>query len=688
MADEIHDLLSRREHSDPHSVLGLQKLGENRKLVRIWRPSTDTCNIEVRGESLQAKKVHDSGLYECEVPLDLSPTDYRLVHSDGTLFHDPYAFEKTFGELDVHLLKKGLHYELYNLLGATIKEHQGILGVNFAVWAPNAASVSLIGDFNNWDGLAHPMRGIGDTGVWEIFMPGLSGGVKYKFEVVTKSGEKKIKSDPVAHFAEIRPMTSSIVYDVNSYEWTDQKWFETRKKYRHKRAPVSIYEVHLGSWQREGGEFLNYRTMAARLVNYCKEMHFTHVELMGICEHPLDESWGYQVTGYFAPTSRYGTPEDFQYFVNYLHENEIGVILDFVPAHFPIDGHSLAEMDGTCLYEHFDPRQGFHPKWNTNIFNYNRYEVSNFLIASALFWLEKMHLDAIRVDAVDSMLHLDFGRKPGDWIPNKMGTNINLEAIEFLKHMNSILHKLHPDVLVFAEDSSMFPGVTKPVEEGGLGFDYKWGLGWTTDSTAFFCSEFSERKGKLQKLLHLSEYIFDEKFTLIFSHDDVTHQRKSLYGKMPGNHEEKLAGVRLMLSFMYFFPGAKLLFMGCELGQETEWDVKAELPWEEKNGPLQKMVAALNELYRNNPALQSMEKETFEWVDMGEDILAFSRQGSQQKLLCVHNFLPEKKEKITLPLQTRREIFNTDSPQWGGSGILNAGDSISLAPLATHVFEI
>ena len=707
MQENIHDLLSKGKFSDPHSYLGLQQVDEKKKIIRIWKPGSTTCQLEICGKAVEATKVHDSGLYEYEVSSEIKPTDYRVIYPNGRISHDPYAFGKTLGDLDIHLVSRGLHYELYDLLGATPKVHQGVAGINFALWAPNAVSVSLLGDFNNWDGLVTPMRCIGTTGVWEIFMPGLSEGEKYKFEIVTKEDERKIKTDPVAHFAEMRPKNSSIVFDVSRFHWSDADWIRERGKFRCGNVPITIYEVHPGSWQKEDGSFLNYRELASRLAKYCEKMHFTHVELIGISEHPLDESWGYQVTGYFAPTSRYGTPEDFQYFVNYLHEHQIGIILDWVPAHFPTDAHSIAKFDGTYLYEHMDPRQGYHPHWSTHIFNYGRWEVSNFLIASALFWFEKMHIDGLRVDAVSSMIYLDYGRGPGEWIPNYMGTNINLEALEFLKHMNSIIHQRFPEVMMIAEESTAFPGVTKEVEKDGLGFDYKWNLGWMNDTLRFFSMDFSERLQNLSGLTFAYEYAFNEKFTLVLSHDEVVHGKKSLLAKMPGDEWEQMAGVRLLLGFMTCFPGKKLLFMGGELGQKSEWNINQQIHWDllqdSLHAELQKMVAALNLFYLENGALfeRDTDRESFEWViNEGQEncVIAHLRKGDMQNLLCVHHFLPGSLQGYRIPLPEGnhiREIFNTDSPEWGGSGIINpeievikGHATVSIAPLATQIFSI
>jgi len=418
------------ELHNPHAFLGLHG-----NVIRLWRPGAPTCHLELKGKIVEAKKIDPAGLFEMRVPAKTAPLDYRIYHSDGKLYHDPYAFLPTFGEIDAHLFNQGTHYKIFNVLGGRLVHHGGVAGAKFAVWAPNAAAVSLVGDFNQWDGRVHPMRSMGASGVWELFVPGLMQGEHYKFEIKTQDISLLIKSDPYAYSTEVRPKTASRLFDIDHFQWTDQEWI---KKKGGLNQPLNIYEVHLGSWKKD----LGYRHLAHELAAYCKEMCFSHIELMPICEHPLDESWGYQVSGYYAPTSRFGTPEDFQYFINHLHQEGIGVIIDWVAAHFPSDEFSLARFDGTALYEHEDPRQGYHPHWNTYIFNYGRHEVSNFLLANAIFWLEKMHVDGLRVDAVASMLYLDYGRAPGEWIPNKDGGKENLEAIEFIKHMNSIVHHL------------------------------------------------------------------------------------------------------------------------------------------------------------------------------------------------------------------------------------------------------
>lgn len=707
MQENIDEILQSGEFSSLHPFLGLQPLNGEKQLVRVWRPGAKQCRIELGGAIIGPSQTHPLGLYEFEVPSNMGPTDYKILDEDGSSCFDPYAFPKLFGDLDIHLLKNGLHYELYDFLGSTPKVHHGVEGVHFAVWAPNAKSVCLIGDFNQWEAFSHPMRPIQHTGLWEIFMPDLESGQNYKYLILSKKGERLIKCDPVGHFFEKRPKTSTITCDVDQFVWNDQTWLAKRGQYRDGNHPLSIYELHLGSWRRKDGDFINYKEIAPVLVDYVKKMQFTHVELIGVCEHPLDESWGYQVTGYFAPTSRHGTPEDFQYFVNYLHQHEIGVILDWVPGHFPTDSHSIAKFDGTFLYEHMDPRRGYHPHWNTHIFNYGRWEVSNFLIASALFWLEKMHIDGLRVDAVSSMIYLDYGRGPGEWVPNYMGTNINLEALEFIKHMNSIVHQRNPDAMMIAEESTAFPGVTTLVEKDGLGFDFKWNLGWMNDTLRMFSTEYEQRSVELKGLTFAREYAFNEKFILVLSHDEVVHGKKSLYGKMPGGDWEKMADVRLLLSFTYCFPGKKLLFMGGEFAQMTEWNEGESIHWQliekEPHLKLQMMVAQLNDFYRSSPALfeSDTERSSFEWVisqDKQGVMIAYLRKSISQTLLCIHHFQPNTIPNYQIPLKLGKkatEVFNSDSPEWGGSGIINGEIeivegfiTISIAPLATQIFLI
>lgn len=700
----VEGILIEKGFADPHYFLGLQEEGH---LVRIWRPGATSCHLEVRGEVVEAKLVHPAGLFEWVSVAPLRPEDYRVYHANGLLAHDPYAFGPTLGPLDCYFFGRGVHYELYNVLGAKETTHDGVKGTKFAVWAPNARTVSLVADFNFWDGRALPMRAVGSTGVWEIFVPGIGEGEKYKFEIHTKDGGHKVKADPMAFYGEMRPSTASIVFDIDQYEWKDDRWMKERARFRQGDAPMAIYEVHLGSWNRQDGRFLNYRELAVRLAAYCRDMGFTHVELMGICEHPYDESWGYQVTGYFAPTSRFGTPTDFQFFVDHLHEMGIGVIIDWVPAHFPLDDHALAQFDGTALYEHADDRQRIHPHWNTYIFNYGRHEVANFLIASALFWLDKMHVDGLRVDAVASMLYLDYGRKEGEWIPNRYGDNFNLEAIELVKHLNSVLHQRFPTAMTFAEESTDYGGVTRPVEWGGLGFDYKWNMGWMNDTLRYFSTDPVYRLHCQNQLTFVMIYIYSERFVCVLSHDEVVHGKAALISKMPGDDWQKFAGMRLIYSYMIGTPGKKLLFMGSEFGQWSEWDVNKEIEWHlckfEPHAKLKNCIRALNHFYQEHPALWQCDFESrgFEWVDLSDhanSVLCYLRKGQKEILLVVHHFTPTYLAEYNVSLKGAsrvRELLNTDSTEFGGSGKVNAQVgvhqthlTIQLPPLATMIFEV
>lgn len=709
----IHDLMIQGKFTDPHGYLGLQKL-KGKQVIRIWRPGANVCRLQLMGTEVEAKAVGNAGLFEYVVPKEIKHQDYKVFHQSGLCAYDPYAFSLEIGPLDLHLLGRGLHYQLYNLLGAKVIRHQGVVGTHFAVWAPNAKSVSLIADFNHWNHFDNPMRCIGNTGVWEIFIPGVEEGEKYKFAIFTGDGQHLYKSDPLGHYAEIRPKTASIVFDVNRFSWTDEVWMKERIKFREGKVPMNVYELHLGSWQKGPHRaFLNYREMAQKIIPYCLEMGFTHVELMGICEHPLDESWGYQVTGYFAPTSRYGTPEDFQYMVNAFHEAKLGVFLDWVPAHFPGDEHGLAHFDGTPLYEHEDTRQKYHPHWNTHIFNFGRWEVANFLIASALFWFDKMHIDGLRCDAVASMIYLDYGRQEGEWIPNKYGSNINLEAIEFIKHLNSIIHKQFPDVLMIAEESTAFPAITRSLEEDGLGFDLKWNLGWMNDTLRFFSTFFPYRKYKLHELTFVFWFAYSEKFIQVLSHDEVVHGKGNFISKMPGDDWQKFAGMRQLLSFMHCSPGKKLLFMGAEIGQWSEWNSSEELHWYllnyDRHEQFRQYVIQLNKFYLANPAFweRDFHPSGILWIDhfdWDNVVISYIRRSDNQNFLCVHHFevVVHKNYRIYLRgVIEAKEVFNTDRAEYGGCGILNdevllvnkkksgaEAIEITLPPLATLIFNI
>lgn len=699
------DLLKSR-FANPHSFLGIQSIEGEKRLIRLWRPDADSCHLEVKGRIVPAEKVHPLGLFEWVCPEPIKPSEYRIYHSNGRLSHDPYAFGPTLGTLDCYFIGKGVHYELYNIFGAKVIVHEGVEGTKFAVWAPNASGVALVADFNFWDGRIQPMRAVNSTGVWEIFIPGISEGEKYKFELHTREGNRRIKCDPLAFYGEMRPYNASVVFNIDHFEWSDKEWIENRGRFRKGEAPMLIYEVHLGSWKREGGQFINYVELAKKLASYCQEMGFTHVELMGICEHPFDESWGYQVTGYFAPTSRFGTPRDFQFFVNYLHEMGIGIIMDWVPAHFPTDDHALAQFDGTFLYEHSDERQRIHPHWNTSIFNYGRVEVANFLIASALFWFDKMHIDGLRVDAVASMLYLDYGRKEGEWIPNQYGSNFNLEAIELMKHLNSILHQRFPTALMFAEESTAFNGVTKPVEWGGLGFDYKWNMGWMNDTLRYFSTDPIYRLHCQNDLTFVMIYVYSERFICVLSHDEVVHGKASLLAKMPGDDWQKFANMRLLYSYMLGTPGKKLLFMGAEFGQWSEWSSDREIEWYlcqyDRHVQLQNCIRDLNQFYLRHSALWEWDFEPrgFEWIDLSDStnsVLCYLRKSRRETLLVIHHFTPTYLPQYDVGLKNAtcvEEIFNTDEEKYGGSGRVNrqvgvygTHIQIQLAPLATMIFS-
>jgi len=688
---------------NPHAVLGLHPLPDGRKVIRLFRPGATTVHLDVEGNIVEALPTSRQGMFECVLPSLAVAANYRIFHSNGLLARDPYTFSPTCGEVDLHLFGKGVHYQLYHVLGSHIVEHEGARGVKFAVWAPEAKGVSLVGDFNHWDGRTNPMRVLGSSGVWELFVPGLGEGEKYKYEIHTKEGALLIKTDPYAHFYEVRPYTASIVFDIDKYHWKDKEWMEKRKARNWKEAPLNVYEVHLGSWKSG----LKYPDLAHALADYCTKMHFTHVELLPILEHPLDESWGYQVTGFFAPTSRFGTPEEFQYFVDVLHQKGISVILDWVSAHFPQDMFSLARFDGSYLYEHADPKKGIHPHWNTHIFNYGRHEVSNFLIASALFWCEKMHIDGLRVDAVASMLYLDYGRKEGEWVPNCYGGKENLEAIEFLKHLNSVIHERVPGVVTYAEESTSFYGVCHPLHAGGLGFDIKWNLGWMNDTLRFFSKNPLFRTYHFDLLTFGLLYAFSEQFLLEFSHDEVVHGKGSLITKMPGDDWQKFAGVRLLYSYMMCQPGKKLIFMGAELGQWSEWNCKESIHWHlldyERHRQLHTYFKEINQFYHSLPPLweRDFNWEGFEWVDFSDRyncVISYLRKSSKGSVLCVHNFTPVYYPKYFVRLShvvSAQEIFNTDRELYGGSGKINPeiervqeGMHIQLAPLATMIIEV
>lgn len=688
--------------SHPHQVLGLV----SPTLIRVWSPESSELKLIVKGEEVTADRAHPSGLFEYHFHQPLKPLDYQIVSSRGEKVYDPYAFPLTIGDVDLYLYAKGEHYDLYRVMGARKIENLGLSGVRFAVWAPHATRVSVVGDFNQWDGRRHPMTLLGQSGVWELFVPELREGSRYKFEIRTSHGDLLLKADPFALASEKRPSNASVVADYTRYKWTDHEWMSQDHA---TNIPMAVYELHLGSWKQEKGEFLNYRQLAPLIADYVIDMGFTHVELLPITEHPLDESWGYQVSGYFAVTSRFGTPQDFQFFIDFLHQRGIGVILDWVPAHFPDDPFSLGLFDGTPLYEHEDPKKGYHPHWETHIFEFGHPRVSNFLIASALFWLKEMHIDALRVDAVASMIYLDYGRHYGQWEPNRFGGIEYLEAIAFLKHLNTAIKERVPRALMIAEESTSFPGITASPDKGGLGFDFKWNMGWMNDTLDYFTTEHEKRPGQHHHLSFPILYAFQERYFLPISHDEIVHEKKSLIGKMPGDISQKFANLRLFYSYLVCQPGKFLMFMGGDFGQLSEWNCKQELDWDLLDQDMHKsynlMCKELNHLYQNHEALWQKDEtiDGFEWVtysDRTNSVIAYLRKSDRQTLLCVHNFQPRTHSSYYLKiktLQTITLIFSTDHPSFGGWGtegsapIIAAGNegvTLSIAPLATQIYEV
>ncbi len=591
-------------------------------------------------------------------------------------------------DYDLHLFNEGNHHKIYNKLGAHPFTENDRKGTHFAVWAPSAKSVSLVCGSNNWDGRKNPMKPVGSSGIWAVFIPDVYPGELYKYEIKTQSDNIILKADPCAFFSELRPDTASIIYDLDSYEWNDDQWIEERDSGNTFNNPVSIYEVHLGSWARSGeNDFLTYREYADRLAAYVSDMGYTHIELLPVSEHPLDDSWGYQVTGYYSVTSRYGRPEDFMYFVDRCHEAGIGIIIDWVPAHFPKDIHGLARFDGTALYEHLDPRLGEHPDWGTLIFNYDRNEVRSYLISNAVFWFEKYHIDGIRVDAVASMLYLDYGRKKGEWKPNIYGGNENIGAVEFLKQLNQAVYKYFPGIMMIAEESTSWPMITKPPYTGGLGFSYKWNMGWMNDYLRYVSMDPAYRKYHHNLITFSIMYAMSENFILVLSHDEVVHEKRSMIGKMPGDYWQKFAGLRVTYGFMFGHPGKKLMFMGNEFGQFIEWNFRQSLDWHlldyDMHSKLKDFVRDLNKLYRTERAMHCADfsYDGFEWLDCNDSdhsTISFLRRGAaaEDTLVFVCNFTPVvyNNYKISVPYDTYyKEILNSDSEIYGGSNAGNMG---------------
>jgi len=689
ISSQARAIVEARCH-DPFAWLGRHTHPEAGVVIRAYKPRAEHLWLLVDRRSFAMSRIDGTDLFEYhwETGDFEQHYAYRIEDRQGHTWQeeDAYRFGPMLSDYDLYLIGEGNHYEKYKLMGAHVREHEGARGVAFAVWAPSADRVSVVGNFNHWDGREHQMRVRGSSGVWELFVPGICEGEVYKFEIRAKNGDVFPKSDPYAQQMEVRPQTASIVHDPHQYEWGDQEWTAARPERQRLDAPMSIYEVHLGSWRRADGHYLGYRDLAHQLVEYCQWMGFTHIELLPVTEHPFDGSWGYQTVGYFAPTSRFGTPDDFRYLVDHCHQNGIGVFLDWVPAHFPKDAHGLARFDGTPLYEHADPRMGEHSDWGTYIFNFGRNEVRNFLLASALFWLDKYHIDGLRVDAVASMLYLDYSREDGEWLPNQFGGRENLEAVEFLKQFNTLVHGRHPGAVTMAEESTSWPMVSRPVHLGGLGFTMKWNMGWMNDTLSYFAHDPVHRSYHQNQLTFSMMYAFTENFILPFSHDEVVHGKGSMPGKMPGDDWQKFANLRTLYAYMYAHPGKKLLFMGNEFGQWSEWSHDVSLSWDQCNfmphRGLQLLVRDLNHLHREVPALHEVDFEWqgFEWIDCNDaaqSVLSFIRNDrSGGHVIVALNLTPVPRlgYRIGVPgAGYYHEIFNSDAGIYGGSNLGNDG---------------
>ena len=692
------------EEDEPHDFLGGHYVPGG-ILIQAYLPGLDNikkvCAIVKIGDVFKEHTMElmdETGFYAVLVR-SLKKVKYsyyyKIYTTDGESYelYDPYSFAPTVSDSDIKKHNAGILYDSYRVLGAHLRTVNGVKGVSFAVWAPNAMRVSVVGDFNNWDGRRHQMRRLAEGGIFEIFIPGVKEGAVYKYELKLKGDIIKFKADPYGFGAELRPATASVVRNISGFKWSDSEWVERRKEFQGKDKPMSIYEVHLGSFRKpdDGREFYNYRELAPMIADYVLKMGYTHIEVMPVMEHPLDESWGYQVVGYYAPTSRYGTAQDLMYFMDYMHEKGIGVILDWVPAHFPKDDHGLAEFDGTCLYEHLDPRQGYHPHWKTSIYNYGRPQVSNYLLANALYWLKEYHADGIRMDAVASMLYLDYGKQDGGWVANIYGGNENLEAVEFLKHFNSIHEKNDDGTIVIAEESTAWPKVSGSLNEDGLGFDYKWNMGWMNDFTEFMRYDPLFRTGHYTELTFSMIYAYSERFILVFSHDEVVHGKSSMLAKMPGNNWDKFANLRAAYGYMMTHPGKLLSFMGQDLGEWDEWNEKRSVEWDllqyDEHRQLNLYVSDMLNFYRSHPALYEHDNEIegFEWINnisANECIIVFLRKCESETLLVVCNFanISRDQYKIGVPFPGKyKEIFNSDDVKYGGTGYVNPRVKVSKA---------
>ncbi len=708
--DQKAELLLAGQLTDPFSYLGAhpqRRGGESGTVFRAYIPGARSVEALLPEGALGLEKIHPDGLFEAFRSGDHDYNPYRLraefQPGGPSTFYDAYSFKPVMSEFDLFLWNQGNHYRIYDKLGAHPTIHQGVRGVIFAVWAPSARKVSLIGDGNFWDGRRHLLRPRGASGVWELFVPHAREGTLYKYEIGAPNGSLLIKSDPMAFLMEQRPKTASVVYDLGRYRWGDQKWIEQRAETNFLTAPMSIYEIHLGSWRKKNGwQWLTYREAADSLVEYVKSMGFNWVEFMPLAEHPFDASWGYQVTGYYAATSRFGEPDDLRLLIDRFHQEGIGVVMDWVPAHFPKDAFALEAFDGTHLYEHDDPRQGEHRDWGTLIFNYGRNEVKNFLVANALFWVDQYHIDALRVDAVASMIYLDYSREDGDWVPNRYGGKENLEALEFIKTLNTKLYELYPGSMTIAEESTAFPAVSRPVHLGGLGFMFKWNMGWMHDMLSFMQNDPIYRRYNMDNLTFALLYAFHENFCLPLSHDEVVYGKRSLWDKMPGDYWQKSANLRLLLGYMFAEPGKKLLFMGGEFGQISEWNHDGQLSWDlldegyeyhRFHQGLANFTRELNKLYRSQPAMyeQDYSFQGFEWVDFRDQdstVVSFVRRAvdPEDEILFVFNFTPVVRPDYRLGVPRPgfwREILNSDSDYFAGSNV-GLGGGIDSEPVSAH----
>lgn len=701
------EALMNGDHGAPFDLLGPHPIDGQTISIRAFHPNArEIAILSSNGSKTAMKRLHDGGFFELTLQAKWPSYAYELVitklNGDVTIVKDTYAFPPILTDYDLYLLREGKHYESYEKLGAHVCEINGVRGVHFAVWAPNAYCVSVVGDFNNWDTRQHLMRLREDSGIWELFIPHLQEGQRYKYHIRSRfGGYRAEKADPYGFQSEKRPHTASIIANLDTYQWSDIAWMASRESKELLNQPYSIYEVHLGSWRRdENGNWLSYRELAHLLVDYAKDMGYTHLELMPIAEHPLDASWGYQVTGYFAPTSRYGSPQDFMYFVDYCHQNNIGVILDWVPAHFPKDGHALSYFDGTHLYEHADPRLGEHPDWGTYIFNYGRNEVKNFLIANALFWLKKYHIDGLRVDAVSSMLYLDFGRRGGEWLPNRYGGNENLEAIAFLREFNEVVHTQCPGAFTIAEESTAWPMVSRPTYLGGLGFTFKWNMGWMHDTLDYMRQDPIYRRWAHNRITFSTMYAFSENFVLSLSHDEVVHGKGSLINKMAGDWWQKFASLRLLFGLQYTHPGKILNFMGAEIGQWQEWSETRALDWHLLAYPTHKTLQAwirdMNEFYRTQKSLYECDFDPrgFRWIEANDaeqsvySFLRFAKNPDDFLVIALNcTPVPRYDYRIGVPAEGfYEELMNSDSAHYGGSNLGNYGGVTSEA-LKWHSFD-